>query len=318
VPDNYVRRRDEFASTGPVDLAAVQADEVLVDAVVWAAEEGSEELLELDIDAAQRRLSAMLLAWRREIDSPPIPELVSVERAGAALAAARRRRRRPAHLVPLAGAAACLVIACSGLALTAHSAMPNSPLWGVSTMLDGERAESVRAAATVTKDFADTRRALASGDIDQARKELADAGKALASVQPEDGRKELTVQQDMLITELQRSAPAVQEVSSLPTSPQGSPPAPPTPTPLTPAPATPAPATPSPLIAEPPTPAAATPPPPTAEPPTPAAPTSASPTPAPPQHGRPHHGRPHPGQPHPGQPHPGRPADGSTPPASSP
>lgn len=315
MPDNYVSRRDEFASTGPVDLAAVQADEVLVDAVVWAAEEGSEELLELDIDAAQRRLSAMLLAWRREIDSPPIPELVSVERAGAALAAARPQRRGPAHLVPLAGAAACLVIAFSGLAVTAHSAMPNSPLWGVSTVLDGERAESVKAAATVTKDFAATRRALASGDIDQARKELADAGKALASVQPEDGRKELTVQHDMLTTELQHSSPAVQEVSSLPTTgaPQASPPAPVTPAPPTSVPATPAPATPSPLIAEPPTPATATPPPPTAEPPTPATPTSASPTPAPPQHRRPHHGRPHPGQSHPG-----RPADGSAPPATRP
>jgi hypothetical protein len=126
--------------------------------------------------------------------------------------------------VPLAGAAAVLLIVCSGLALTAHSAMPSSPLWGVSKVLYSQRAESVQAAVTATKKFDDTRAALASGHIDQARTALADASNALASVRPEEGRQDLTVQHDVLINELQRSALPEQAAGSLPTvgQPQGS------------------------------------------------------------------------------------------------
>lgn len=76
-------------------------------------DERPEELFEPDADAAQQRLGAALLAWRREVDSEPIGELVSVERASAALAAGRPKCRPRLSLALLAAAAALLVIVCS-------------------------------------------------------------------------------------------------------------------------------------------------------------------------------------------------------------
>jgi hypothetical protein len=202
VPDNHVDKRDEATLNGHIDLAAMQADDALVDIVLRAAEEGPEKLFGLHTDTAAHRLGTVLLSWRHEIDSQPFPQLATVEQANAALATARQIPKPPTRLLPLAAAAACVAIACSGLALTAHSATPNSPLWGVSKVLYSEHAESVTAAATVTKDFDDTRRALASGHLDQARKTLANATNALASVRPQDGRQNLTLQHDILMNEL--------------------------------------------------------------------------------------------------------------------
>lgn len=287
MPDNHVGKRDQSTSNGQVDLAAMQADDVLVGIVLRAAEEGSETLFGLGTDATGHRLGAMLLSWRRDIDSHPFPEPITADQAGAALAAARQLRRPPARLLPLAAAAACVLIACSGVALTAHSALPSSPLWGVSKVLYSERAESVEAASTVTKEFDDTRRALASGDVDHARQALATATVALASVRPEDGRQNLTVQHDMLMTQLQDSAPPEQAPGSAPSAgqPQGPLPAQPAPSPHTPDPGTPAPPDTGPA-----TPDADTPAPPTTETPTPDA---ATPAPEPPQHRPPHHRPPH-------------------------
>ncbi len=207
MPDKPVGKHDESASE-QVDLSALRADDALLDAVARPGrDESSEELFGLDADAAQQRLGAVLLAWRRKIDSEPIGELVSVERASTALTAGRPKRRPRLSLVPLAAAAALLVIVCAGLPLAAHSAMPGDLLWGVSKVLYSERAESVQAAAIASKQLDDARRALASGNIDEARRALAEASNKLSAVRPEEGRNDLTAQQDMLQNELQGGAP---------------------------------------------------------------------------------------------------------------
>ncbi len=227
MPDKHVGKHDEAASIEQVDLPALQADDALLDAVARAGRDQSpEQLFGLDADAAQQRLGAGLLAWRREIDSEPIGELVSVEQASAALAAGRPGRRARLSMVALA-AAAFLVIGCSGLALGARSAVPGSPLWGVSKVLYSERAESVQAAATAAKKLEDARRALASGNIDEAHRLLAEASNMLAAVRPQEGRDNLTAQYAMLTNELQGSPPPGQADGPPPPAespPAGSPP----------------------------------------------------------------------------------------------
>lgn len=320
MPDNHVGKSDEATLNGHVDLAAMQADDVLVDIVLRAAEDGSEKPFGLNTDPAGHRLGEVLLSWRHEIDSQPFPQLVTVAQASVALAAARQIRRPPTRLLPLAAAAACVVIACSGVALTAHSATPDSPLWGVSKVLYSERAESVTAAAIVTKEFDDTRRALASGHIDQARKALANATSTLASVRPEDGHQDLTIQHDMLMNELAHSAPPGPAPGSVPSlgHPQGPLPAQPVPSPHTPDPGIPVPPDTKPATPDPPTPA-----PPTTQTPTPDSATPAPRAPEPPQHRPPHHRPPHDkpprdDPPHHRPPHHNPPADGSTSPAFRP
>ena len=63
----------------PADLAAVQADDALLDA------------LGTDPTPSDADVARALLAWRREVDATPIPTLVDVDTA---LAIVRARSRR--------------------------------------------------------------------------------------------------------------------------------------------------------------------------------------------------------------------------------
>lgn len=79
-------------STGsPVDLAAVQADDALLDTGFgpWLAKANADfntsVTAEVDVDLAR-----CLVAWRRAVDSEKIPELISAGDSLAVIAAARR------------------------------------------------------------------------------------------------------------------------------------------------------------------------------------------------------------------------------------
>lgn len=65
--------------SGPVDLAAVQADDALL------------ERIRHDIDTTEAEEAVLLRDWRREVDSRAIPVLVSV---GSAVEVVRRARRQ--------------------------------------------------------------------------------------------------------------------------------------------------------------------------------------------------------------------------------
>jgi hypothetical protein len=68
---------------GPDDLAAVQADDQLLDEIARGAQPQRDE-----------ELVKVLTGWRREIDSVPPPELVDVATAQASIRAGTRRGRR--------------------------------------------------------------------------------------------------------------------------------------------------------------------------------------------------------------------------------
>lgn len=188
----------EFAA----DLTAVQADDALLDALGGSDPQVADGL-------GDQELNALLLAWRRDIDSEPLAELVDLDTAvttvkTAALAQKHSERgRRHRFLVPVAVAAAVLAIAFTGTGLAARDAQPGDTLWGLTRVLYADHARSVEAAATAKVDLERADIALASGKTDEARKALNDAQAALTQVSAEDNLNQLMEQHRQLTAQLQ-------------------------------------------------------------------------------------------------------------------
>jgi len=191
----------------PVDLGAVRADDALLDALGGGHPE-------LNPALAGHELSALLLSWRRDVDSEPFGELVDTETAAETVLRARRdARRRPRLLVPLATAAAVLAIAFTGVSLAARDARPGDALWGLTQMLYTDHAHSVEAAVAVESDLKAARSALSQGRIGDARTALANAQSSLPLVSNEDGRSALSQTHQSLVNELNTtSAPPTSSV----------------------------------------------------------------------------------------------------------
>lgn len=193
----------EFAA----DLSAVQADDALLDALGGSDPKIADGL-------GDQELNALLLAWRRDIDSEPLAELVDTETAVTTVktaASANRfgqRERRRRMLVPVAAAAAVLAIAFTGTGLAARDAQPGDTLWGLTKVLYGDHARSVEAAATARGDLEKANMALASGHLDDARRALEDAQAALKQVAVEDNLGQLMDQHRQLSEQLQSPNPA--------------------------------------------------------------------------------------------------------------
>lgn len=75
---------------GPADLAAVQADSQLLDEIG----RGQRPTGLTAPDPANEALVEALMGWRQVIDAEPVPELVGVDTAQAAIRAGSRRGRR--------------------------------------------------------------------------------------------------------------------------------------------------------------------------------------------------------------------------------
>lgn len=173
----------------PVDLTAVQADNALLDMLGGA---GSAP----DTDA---ELARVLVAWRRNVETEPIAELVSTDTALAVIAAARKPapRRHPV-LAPVAAAAAVLVIAFSGVSLGAKSAEPGDQLWPLTKVLYADHARSVEAAASVQGKLDEARTALQERRPAQAKELLEEAQQELDAVAEPQGRAQLAAQREQL------------------------------------------------------------------------------------------------------------------------
>jgi hypothetical protein len=174
---------DHDEQVDPVDLLAIRADDELLDALATGRPVGPHLLTGSDrqLDSGytdDQQVLAMLQALRADVDSDPFPELVSVEEASKAIVAGQRAARPKRRLMPVATAAAVAVLAMSGVAIGASNAEPGDPLWGVSSVLDNNRAKSVEAAYRVTAALSAAQQALAEG-------RTADAKAVLASVQPD-------------------------------------------------------------------------------------------------------------------------------------
>lgn len=187
---------DGTEQDGPVDLSAVHADDELLTALVSF----DNSMTGPDQD---QELKSLLLSWRLDVDAEPIGELVDTDTAMATIAVgARLRRRGPRYLVPLATAAAALVILFTGMGLAARSAVPGDPLWGISQVLYTDHARSVEAAAVVRNDLHHASEALQQGRFEEARSALVQAQASLPSVANADGKANLQAQQQNLLLQL--------------------------------------------------------------------------------------------------------------------
>ncbi|MBE1467273.1 anti-sigma-D factor RsdA [Kibdelosporangium phytohabitans] len=183
-------------------MAQIRADDELLDAL--AAKTDHAESVDFD----DEQLNALLLAWRQDVDSVPVPEIVDTKTAVATVTAARSaRRRRPRMLVPVAAAAAVLAIAFAGVGMAARDAEPGDPLWGLSKVLYADHARSVEAAKSVRTDLNDAQQALEQGRINEAKDRLDAAGTALSNVSNEDGKDVLQAEHESLLEQLTMGPP---------------------------------------------------------------------------------------------------------------
>jgi len=217
---------------GPIDLVAVQADDELVNALgTGAAVTYGDRGPRSDPDHRRprdERLVTMLAAWRAEIEAEPIPELVDLDTAVAAVAAGmkadevgtrRRRADRLRHLAPLAAAAAIIVATISGVGLGSQDAMPGDTLWPIHKVVDPERAGSVEAKIAIEGRLQVVRVALATGDTETAARELDAISTEIPAVLSEDGQSLLLQEQEFLTLKLAETPPGTPaDLSTPPTS----------------------------------------------------------------------------------------------------
>lgn len=181
---------DQDDRVDPVEFLAIRADDEVLDGLAAGHPLGLAPAPTPEF-ADDQQVLALLAQLRAEIDSVGFPELVSVEQASAVIVAGSRESRPRRRLVPVAAAAALVVVALSGVTLAAGQAKPGDALWGVSTVIDGNRAASVEAAYRVDTALADARAALAQGRV-------ADARATLTRVAPDLGRVSDPAQRDTL------------------------------------------------------------------------------------------------------------------------
>jgi hypothetical protein len=217
---------------GPIDLVAVQADDELVNALgAGAAVTYGDRAPGADPDLRRHRderLVTMLAAWRAEIEAEPIPELVDLDTAVAAVvsgmkadaAGARRKRAdRLRHLAPLAAAAAIIVATVSGVGLGSQDAVPGDVLWPIQKVVNPERAESVETKIEVEGRFQTIRAALSSGDTVTAARELEAIRTEIPEVRDEEGQPLLLKEQEFLAAKLAETPPGTPaDLSTPPTS----------------------------------------------------------------------------------------------------
>jgi hypothetical protein len=223
--DTHVAAENEYLSAldleeaeEELDLAQIHADDALLDALsnqLHGTVESQSHTLnghgphDHDDDGFDdEQLNALLLAWRQDVDSVPVPEIVDAKTAAATVTASKSaRRRRPRMLVPVAAAAAVLAIAFAGVGMAARDAEPGDALWGLSKVLYADHARSVEAAQSVRTDLNDAQQALEQGRINEAKEALDEAGTALSEVSTEDGKDALQAKHESLLELIGPSVP---------------------------------------------------------------------------------------------------------------
>lgn len=171
----------------PLNLSELQADDALLDALG-----GTNPSVPAESADTGPALESLLVAWRREVDAAPIGDLVDTDAAVAAIAAGSRPRRksRRRHLVPVASAAAVLMIGFTGVGLAARDAMPGDMLWGVAQVLYTDHTQETIAAAQAQNQLDQAEQQWNSGQrsdarasLELARQTMQDAGDRLQELE---------------------------------------------------------------------------------------------------------------------------------------
>jgi len=150
-----------------VDLAAVARDDLLLDSLGQGSPAPGDD-----------EVAAMLAAWRADLadDLPEVRKAVPAV-LPAADPAVRRVRRWSAMRVTLA-AAAVVVAFLGGLVVAAGGAGPDSPLWSITQVVYGDRADSRLAERDAERTIQQARDAVAAGQPTEAE-ELLDQAESL-------------------------------------------------------------------------------------------------------------------------------------------
>ncbi len=193
---------DEIAEH--VDLAALQSDDALLTALG-----GTDP--DVDTNASTERsgptLEALLVSWRRDVDAAPIGELVDVDTAATTIEQAKRparRRRRHWHLVPVASAAAVLMIAFTGVGVAARDALPGDMLWGVAKILYTDHARAAQAANLAEMRLSEASEAWDNGQRQEAAAALSRANDRIENVDSEHGFSDLRAAHESLSAKFER------------------------------------------------------------------------------------------------------------------
>jgi hypothetical protein len=219
-PPAFTRVLSTEPDEPPLDLVAVQVDDELVNAV-GTRRAGTPAVAGpaaggVDGPMGDDRLVALLASWRAEIDAEPIPELVDLDTAVAAvmagvdaqkLTARRTRGTRLRQLAPLAAAAAIIVATVTGVGLGSQDAVPGDTLWAVQKVVNPERAESVEAKIEVESRLQEVRSALEEGDTVTAAHKLEEIRKQIPTVRGQEGRGQLDQEQEFLEAKLADTPP---------------------------------------------------------------------------------------------------------------
>ncbi|GAA4548141.1 anti-sigma-D factor RsdA [Pseudonocardia xishanensis] len=203
---------DEYADE-PLDLVAVQADDELINALSAGMTVSAPGRHGYDADD---KVVAMLAAWKAEVDAEPLPQLLDLDTAVAAVESGSPRKvsNRRRHLIPLAGAAALLVFSIAGVSIGAQGADPGDALFPVTQVLYKDAANSKVAAAEVKSKIQQVNAKLASGDAAGAQQDLAALAPLLEQVRPEEGKTYLAAEQTFL------QQKAVETPQGVPTDPR--------------------------------------------------------------------------------------------------
>jgi anti-sigma-D factor RsdA-like protein len=211
---------------GPVDLAAVRADDALLDAIAGGAglgALGSHEDVFGRPGQDDDELAAILAAWKADIEADPMPELVSLDEASEAVEAGHeardRRTGRAKRRMPFAVAAAAIAIALAGFTVAVHSAQPGDTMFGLTKVLFSQQAESAQKAKTAHDTIVAANTAIRQGKPADAQSLLQSAAGQIQAVQPVD-QPPLQQQREEALKSLAAQPPA--ESASPTTAPSAS------------------------------------------------------------------------------------------------
>ena len=198
---DFAARFRPAADDSPVELTQIAADDALVESLRSApllddatAKSNPDTVPSVGSIPARQpagdtTVEQLLLAWRAEINATPLPAPMDTDIAVAIVRQAPSRRRTLRPTVAVAAAIAALLIGSA--AIGARSATPESPLWSITELLWGDRADSVLAGESAREGLDAAHQALQAGHPDAAATELVRVTEVVTLVADRDGRQTL-------------------------------------------------------------------------------------------------------------------------------
>jgi hypothetical protein len=163
----YGKNRDEHPADDAVETTAMPVSTILRDDVLLNALRSGDRLTDDD------EIAVMLAAWRTDLDQPspralPVPE-----------SSPRRGRRWSQPVRGLIATAAAVAALAGAATVAAGNARPGSPLWPITSIVYGARADSLLAQQNAARAISQARTAITEARYTEAARQL-DTATALA------------------------------------------------------------------------------------------------------------------------------------------